>query len=298
VKTDRSIDGRSDGDELGVDAAERFASEHPTLVRLAQVGWVAKGIVYSLTGVLALLVALADVGVAADRESEEASQSGAIAAIAGTTGGAILLWVLAALLVVYALWRFMTVALPAENSAKAWARRAGYAVSGVVYLGLAVTAAAIASSPGTEHEGEDGRVQGLARDFMEATGGRFLVGAVGVGLFLLAGVFLYNAVTAPFEAELSHRGVGPVSYPLLVVLGRIGWIGRAGMMALIGFFLTRAAIVFDPSEAGGLDGSLRRAAETLVGTALVFGVAVGLIVFGVFCIVSAPRQRLVATDAS
>ena len=85
---------------------------------------------------------------------------------------------------------------------------------------------------------------------------------------------------------------------MIVVLGRIGWIGRAGMMAVIGFFLCRAAWQFNPDEAKGLDGSLRQAAGSTGGTILVIVVGAGLLVYGAFCVISAPRRRLVPADES
>jgi hypothetical protein len=44
-------------DEVGLEHAEEFAREHPGLVKFGRTGWVAKGVVYALTGFLALLVA-------------------------------------------------------------------------------------------------------------------------------------------------------------------------------------------------------------------------------------------------
>jgi hypothetical protein len=303
-----SADTRPPHDDVGVRKAREFASEHPGLVKFGRIGWAAKGVVYALIGVLSLLIGLEATGNGATSggtqsggPETEASQSGAIAAIAQSTGGSLLLWVMAAGLVVYSLWRLVTVVLPAENSAKVWATRFGYLVSAVTYLALAFSAVVIASSPGSSgaqsNGGEEGRIERFTRELMEGSGGRFLVGAVGVGVVLLAAVFLWNAVTASFERQLFPQGVGPLSYRHLVILGRIGWIGRAGMMALIGFFLIRAAIRFDPDDANGLDGSLREAAGSTLGTVLVFVVAIGLLVYGAFCILSAPRRRLVGADA-
>jgi hypothetical protein len=292
------------GDDVGVDSARQFASEHPGVVRLGRIGWLAKGAVYLVTGVLAMTIALDGAGGGSssddsDTAAGEVSQTGAVAAIAESTGGAILLWVLAIGLVVYALWRLFTVALPAENSAKTWAKRVAYVVSALVYLALAFTAVTIATSPesGSQQGGEDHRVEGFTRALLESTGGRYLVGTVGVALGAIAAVFVWNAVSASFASELDHRGVGPVSSRHLVLLGRIGWIGRAAMMALIGWFLVQAARNFDAREAGGLDDSLRRATDSGIGTVLVFVVAAGLLVFGAFCVLSAPRQRLVGTDS-
>jgi hypothetical protein len=87
-----------------------------------------------------------------------------------------------------------------------------------------------------------------------------------------------------------------VPYETIVAMGRVGWVGRTAMMGLIGFFLCRAAVRFDADEAQGLDGSLRQAVTSPVGTVLAIVVAVGLLVYGLFCALSAPRRLLVAAD--
>ena len=53
---------------------------------------------------------------------------------------------------------------------------------------------------------------------------------------------------------------------------------------------------FRPEEANGIDGALREVTGSTAGSALVGFVAVTLILYGVFCVISAPRQRLVGAD--
>ena len=67
------------------------------------------------------------------------------------------------------------------------------------------------------------------------------------------------------------------------------------MMALIGFFLIRAAWQADPDEAEGSTARYvkhrhRRSAWCWCSC------RVGLIVYGVYCVVSAPRRRLAPAD--
>lgn len=296
--TPPSGDQSTDSD-VGVERAEEFAREHPAIVKFGRIGWVAKGIVYSLVGVLSLLVGVnaRDAGGDATSGGQEASQTGAITRIAESSSGIVLLYVVAAGLFIYALWRLMSVLLPADNDVKTWLTRAGYLVSAVTYLLLAWTAFTLARRPRSSGESEDARVERFTRDLMNDDLGRAAVFAIGAVLLVLAAVFVWKAVTAHFESQLLPGSVGPVSHQTLVVLGRIGWVGRAGMMALIGFFLVRAAVTFDASEAEGLDGSLRRAASSTIGLVLVVVVGAGLVVFGAFCILSAPKQRLVGADS-
>jgi hypothetical protein len=296
--------GTGSSDEVGSEAAERAIRSNPAVIAFARVGWVAKGIVYGLVGILALAIVFGSQGnggsgSGSGGSAQEASQSGALARIAESPAGTALLYVLAGGLVVYALWRLFTVIMPADNDAESWLTRGGYLVSAIVYSVLAWTAFTIAMSGGSsQQQSEDAKVERYTRDFLDMTGGRAIVFAAGAALIVIGAVFLYKAYSAKFEKQLEHRGVGPISYRMIVVLGRIGWVGRAGMMAVIGFFLCRAVWQFDPDEAKGLDGSLRQAAGSTGGTILVIVVGAGLVVYGAFCVISAPRRRLVPADES
>ena len=132
-------------DDVGLQQAEKFAREHPGLVKFGRLGWAAKGVVYALTGMLALFIAL-DTTAASDSvgtagaSGQEASQTGAIAEMASSTGGAALLYVIAGGLVIYSIWRIISALLPSESSATSWANRIGYLISAATYLLLAWTA--------------------------------------------------------------------------------------------------------------------------------------------------------------
>ena len=77
-------------------------------------------------------------------------------------------------------------------------------------------------------------------------------------------------------------------------LGAIGEIGRGVALALIGYFLLRAALSYDAGQATGLDGALRRAAETSWSRILVIVVAIGFMCYGVFCLATFTRRRFEA----
>jgi hypothetical protein len=298
TSTTTSTSGPDDGHDgdVGSEAAEQFVRRHPWVVDVGRVGWAAKGVVYLLTGVLAFFVALAPFG-GSDSSDEQADPSGAITKIAEQPFGTALLWVMTVGLLVYAAWRFVTVILPADTDGHALLRRIGYAVSGATYVALAFTAISLARHSGSSGgESQDSQVSGYTADVLSWSGGRYLVGLAGLVVIAIGVYFLVKAVTASFENELEHRSVGPFSWKAIRTMGRVGWIGRATMMALIGVFVTRAAIRFDPDEARGLDDSLRRVADSTVGMALVYVVAIGLVLYGAFCIISTPIQKLVATD--
>jgi hypothetical protein len=284
--------------ETGSRTVEEVAQRHPSLVTLGRLGWVAKGVVYGLVGVLAVQIAFqGDSSERASDGEQEASQLGAVTEIADSTFGGPLLYVIGIGLLLYAAWRLVSVFLPAENSAKAWATRVGYGVSAAVYAVLGWTAIAIArrgSGGGTESE--DAKVEQLTRDLMENSAGRWLVGAIGAAIIGIAIFFAIRGITASFRDELEPRGVGPIRHESIVTLGRVGWGGRAVATGLVGWLLIRAAVKFNPEEAKGIDGALRDAAGSGLGAVLVGCAALALILYGVFCIVSAPRQRLKSAD--
>ncbi|MCB0967151.1 MAG: DUF1206 domain-containing protein [Ilumatobacter sp.] len=290
-----------ENDDVGSDAAEDFVRRHPGVVKFARVGWAAKGVVYLLTGILAFTIAADPFGSQSDGSSGQADPSGAVATIARQPFGTILMWTMAAGLFLYAAWRIVTVLLPADVDGHSILRRIGYTVSAATYVLLGVTAISLATKPGSSSGGEDGssqdsQVTKVTRSVMEWPAGRWLIGLAGIVVIGVACYFLYKAISASFEKELEHRSIGPFSWKAVRTAGRIGWFGRAAMMALIGVFVARAAIQFDPDEARGLDDSLRRVVDNDLGMVLVVVVAAGLTLYGAFCVLTAPARKVVATD--
>ena len=117
-------------------------------------------------------------------------------------------------------------------------------------------------------ESEDAKVERFTRELMEKSGGRWLVGAIGVTLVAVGAYFVIKGLRATFRDELEPGGVGPFSHEAIVTLGRVGWAGRGVVMGLVGWFVTRAAIEFNPDEAKGIDGALRDATGSSLGALL------------------------------
>jgi hypothetical protein len=283
--------------EVGSDQAEAFVRRHPWIVTFGRIGWVAKGVVYGLTGLLALKLGTDQIG--GTQDSDEANQSGAISKIAQQEYGPTLLVLLALGLFVYAAWRIVTVLLPADNEGKAWLNRLGYTISAIVYVALGVSAILLARDPGKADETgrrEDAKVEQFTADMLGWTGGRYLVGLIALILIGVGTAFAWRGIGGSFAKQVEHRPVGPFSWKVIHAMGVVGWVGRGAMLGLIGWFVMRAAVEFDASEAHGLDESLRRVSDTTPGTALVLAVAVGLVVYGAFCLVTVPTVKLVASD--
>ena len=196
---------------------------------------------------------------------------GAVAAIAETSLGVIALWVVAVGLALYVLWRLLSIVLPAENTVATWFTRAGYAVSVVMYSFLAWSAMSFATDERAARgaETEDAKVERFTRQLMDMSAGRWLVGAIGV---CVVGVGIYFVVKGVGRASTtisnrvtSARSASRRSSCSAVSGGSDGascWSSSAGSS-------TSAAVRFRPSDAHGLDGSLREVTELAIGPLIV-----------------------------
>jgi hypothetical protein len=269
----------------------RLAAEHPGLVRLGRAGWLAKGVVYLLAGFLALLLAARSFGWDDADAGQEASPTGALKEVADSTGGPLLLGVLAVGLLLYVAWRLVSAALPGSTDAKGWAHRVGYVISAVIYATLAFTAIDLVTGNGGNADGNRD-VTDWSQRIMERTAGRWLVGVIGIGTLAVGAYRVHKGATRDVNDELDLSRLGSDRARWMVRLGAVGEIGRGIGLGCIGFFLVRAAVTFRAEEATGLDGALRRLAEKWWGVVIVAAIAVGFLAYGAFCALTFPYRRL------
>jgi hypothetical protein len=260
-----------------VDTREVAAS--PWVERLGRAGLVAKGVIYGLVGLLALAIPLGLGGKATDRE-------GALRTVASVPFGEVVLLSLAAGFAGYAIWRFVQAFLDRDNEGtgvKGLAKRAGYLGRGLLYAATAFVTLSIVGglgSGGSNEKEETARVLDLPL-------GRWIVGAVGLGL-LCAGLYnVYRSLTGKFRKHLREEEMGGTEQRWAIAVGVVGHLARGVVFGLIGIFLVRAAWEYDPQEAIGLDGALRKLAEQPYGDVLLAAVAAGLFAYGLYCLVQA-----------
>jgi len=75
-------------------------------------------------------------------------------------------------------------------------------------------------------------------------------------------------------------------------LGTVGYLARMVVFGLIGVFLVKAAIDYNPSAAVGLDGALAKLANQSYGSVLLGVVAAGLITFALYSLSDARYRRI------
>ncbi len=272
------------------DTVDDAVADNPVIERLTRLGWIAKGVVYTLMGGAAISIAQSS----RDSQDDQASPKGALDTIIDQPGGRIAIAVLAVGLALYCLWRVLSVAVIRSTDLSAWLDRIGYTFSAGFYAVLTYVAVNAAVN-GADPE-RDNTVERWSRRAMDWQFGRWLVMAAGVVTFAVGVFFVVRkGVMRSFCDDLTEvdgdRRDDTIER-ILVGSGVAGWIGRGIVTMLVGFFVTRSAWRFDPDEARGFDAALRSVADTTTGTVLVWVAGVGLVVYGAFCLLSHRRRRL------
>ena len=268
------------------------APSREAVVAVARYGWFAKGIVYVLAGALVSTIVVRSFGLRPESgSSAEASPTGAIKEVANFPGGRVLLIALAVGMVLYAAWRLYTALAPGHTDAESMAKRIGYLVSAVLYSSFGVTAIGLAKNPSHRVDG-DVKARDVSSVFLDHTGGRWALGVFGV-VAVGAGIYrLVKGAQGDVLEELRTSGMSKTRLRVVHPLGIVGEIGRGVAIALIGYFLVREATTARASEGAGLDDALRRVALHRWGQALVAIVAVGFMLYGVFCLLTFDRRDL------
>ena len=258
---------------------------NPWIERVARWGFGAKGLVYIVVGVLATQAALGRGGTVTDGR-------GALHAIAARPFGAGLLGVVAVGLVGYAIWRFVEAWTDPEgkgSDAKGLLTRAAYALIGVFYLGLALTAYRIIR--GQRESAGSGVEESWTARLLAAPLGRWSVGLVGLAVIGFCLYQLYQAVTGNFPEQLTLGDLSGEEGKWAQRVGAFGLAARSVVFGLVGLFLIQAALKYDPAQSGGLDGALQGLARQSHGSLLLGVAAAGLIAYGSYMLLIAWYRR-------
>jgi uncharacterized protein DUF1206 len=269
------------------EAKQRGRSGSGWYAWLARAGLVAKGVSFGIVAVLAIKLAVGDGGKATSRE-------GALHTLAGQTFGEVVLILLVLGFTAYALWRFVEAWAAPGDDAKKWAKRLGSVGRGLIYAGLAFSAAKIVAGAGGS-KSQDEKAHQATATLLSWPAGRWLVGiggaiVIGVGLWNL-----YRGLSQKFEDKWRTGEMGATARKWGSRAGTVGHVARAAVFGLIGVFVIKAALEYDPKEAIGLDGALQKLASAAYGPYLLGVTAAGLLVYGLYCLVDA-RYRDVSAS--
>jgi hypothetical protein len=253
--------------------------------RAGRIGLVAKGVSYALIGILAIQIPLGQGGQAADRQ-------GVLRELANESWGTAALIALAVGFACYGVWRLIEAVVDRRNDgtdAKGLAKRAKSLGLAVIYFASAVTAVMLARSSSASTGGNE--QQETAR-VLEWPAGRWIVLAAGVGLLAEGAYSAYRGLTRKFRKRLKTEEMNQATERFATASGVVGHVARGAVFAIVGVFLAKAAIEYDPDEAVGIDGALLKVVEASYGTLLLALVAAGLIAYAVYCFVEARYRRI------
>lgn len=267
----------------------RQAAKGRTVAAIARAGFVGRGVIYLLVGVLALRVAFSDGG-----SGRQADRGGALAELADKPFGNVLLWLLGCALAGMALWRLSEVFFGQAGPDGGKAHKRALAGVRCLFYGF-VSYSVLAYAAGDKGSGSgssDKTTQDATAKVLDWPGGQWIVAAAGAGV-IVAGVWIAGrALLRKFHdklcmAEMSRRVRQGVD-----VLGVAGGTARGIVFAVAGGFAVTAALRHKPGEAKGMDNTLRSFADTGAGPWLLVLIAVGLAAFGLFSWANAWWRKL------
>ncbi|MFI5764114.1 DUF1206 domain-containing protein [Streptomyces sp. NPDC051563] len=239
----------------------------------ARCGLSARGVLYLLTGFLAVRIALSGSG-------EEADRQGALQELAEKPFGSVLVWAVGLGLVGMALWRLAEALFGAAGpDGDKPLKRVASAARFVFYSVVAYSV--LTFSAGARRSGDEQSRDATAKA-LELPAGQWLVGAAGLGIGIAGVVIAVQAARLTFRKHLSMGGTSARWRKAVDFLGVSGGLARGTVGIAAGGFLVFAALRYDPAEAKGVDDTLRSFTTTPAGPWLLVVVAVGLGLFGLF----------------
>jgi hypothetical protein len=273
MKTETARKARVGGDKVAQSSGFEW---------LARAGFVARGLIYGIIGILAIKVALGAGG-------KTENQQGALQTIARQPFGKVLLILVAIGLGGYALWRLVHALLGhgPEDSDTTFERVAAFA-SGIVYAGLCAIAVETLLGSG----GNSGNSHKTTAGVFGWPAGTWLVGIAGAVLIGVGIYQGYRGISKDFLKDSKTEEMGPKVRSWVKWIGIFGHLARMVVFGLVGVFLIKAAIDYSPNQAVGLDGALAKLANASYGPFLLGLVAAGLIAFGVYSLSDARYRRI------
>jgi Domain of Unknown Function (DUF1206) len=269
-------DGRPSAAASAKDAAGRAtgraqdaaagAERHPAAKWVKGAGQIANGVVHFAIGAIALGVAFGGGG--------SADQAGAMQAIQESPLGSVALWAVGLALIALALLAFVTAVAESRRDWKDALKEAG---RGIAYA--AVGATGLVAATGGSSDGES-QTESFSAQLMTNPFGALLIGLIGAGIAAIGVYFIVKGAKRTFREDVAPpaRWCRPVD-----VLGTAGYIAKGVAVVIVGALFVIAAVRHDPEEAGGLDGALQSLTTVPGGVIALIAIAVGLMLYGVYC---------------
>jgi hypothetical protein len=258
----------------------------------SRLGLACRGTVYLLVGYLAFRLALAVHG----RTGAPASSAGAVQAAVSPAWGRIPLVLLVAGLAAYALTQLLEAVFRpsrAEGATGRWRQRAVSSWGCLLYSAFCLsTARLLLETPARQTaQSEQGQDIDVTATVLRTGWGRLLLILVGLLIMAAAVEMGRRSVWLDFRERFTAEHM---SRPLAMVtraVGAYGCVARSVVLALVGFFIIKAAVLSSAKQVKGLDAVFRSVASSAGGAWLAL-LACGLFCYGLYCLIEARYRDL------
>lgn len=247
-------------------------STNPWFERGTRFGYVVRGGLYALVGILALGQALRIGGRATDM------RGGIEAVTANPLRYPILATALVGL-VVYSCWGFVRAIYDPLNRGRGpvgLAARTGFLWSGISYSALTVFLVQL----GAGHPAKGEMLRGFVAVALQYPAGRWVAAACG-GVCIAFGLGQFvDAAKATFRKDLKRGAMTRWQQLAAEWLGRFGMLSRGVVFTMLGWFVALAALTEDPGRARGWGAVFTTLAARPYGHLLLGVVALGFVALG------------------
>lgn len=254
--------------------ANYVMSKNSWIDTIARLGLSAKGVVYSVIGLLIILAVING----RSSSAKEADKGGVFQFIEHLPAGKVLLAIVVIGLICYTTWRFIQ-AFKKSNHDTSMGKRLRYISSGLVYGAFSFYG--IKFLNGSRSGGESGNKE-AAKKVLEFDGGEWLLGAAAL---ILAGIGIYQiyyGLSEKYKKHVSGLNLGEAENRLLLSSGKLGYVARGIVWFILSFLLGKAAMHSNSQEAGSTGDAFQFVGENSYGPVLLFALALGLLCYGVF----------------
>ena len=273
----------------GGNSAVKRAAANPQLELLERLGYVARGALYVVMGLLALGVALRVGG------GKATDLSGSLVFLTGNPFGKLVLIAFAIGLAAYSLWglvRAIYDPLHRGSDASGYVARLGFITSAISYAAIVIFALQIlAGSGGASGDGTQKTVASVlthpAGGWLTILIGLFALG-IGVGQFM-------EAYRPTFARDLKAAEMSATERDVAVGLGRFGMFARGVVFLVIGWFVVQAGIHHDAGQVQGFGGAFLFLLSQPFGHWVVGIIALGFVALGFHSFACARWIRLLGS---
>lgn len=249
--------------------------------KFARLGVATKGWVYLIIGGLTAFAAFGLGG-------EKAGSSDALSFIAAQTFGKILLSITAVGLLGYLFFRWYQAfkgSVKSDHKGVNFVTRVGFFGSGITYGLLAFSAINYVWDSSNQGNGSSG----LSKIFNSEYG--MLVGIVMGTLFIIkAGSEFYRVFSKKFKEQVAQSKLSTIVHDRLIQLGTVGFAARGVVFSVLSFLFIKAAFNKRGEDMGKQDAF--SFIQNTFGSTILGVIALGLIAYGIFMIVSAKYSDL------